>query len=381
MRCWALAALLAAGCGTGTDGKPVAPPTSPAPAPPPATVRAVAQLLSEPSEPEGYYEEETILVLVDFEQPVAVEGSPRLAIEIGQHVRFAEFLTWWEDDWPPERPSWGQRFEYRVGKDDEDLDGITIQADAFDFSEGALRDAAGVEIEVEIYAVASAHVSREHVQVEPGANLAPHAVVGRPEPRVCTDERNLALAFGGSRWSPVLIEEWDGTPFRFYFDAGIPASERADAEHFFGVVERLSERIEEQIGYSVLEVAGWVDEENRGFEVLTWGLPNCSGVRPGGIVVSVIPEERPSGAAVPECAAFYWANNDIDTTWDGTMAHELFHLFGFTHSPDSTHPQQTPPGMGVPMSVRLTNRYMSPGDLGVTFNDVDALRCIFPEGG
>ena len=35
MRRFALAALLAAGCG-GTDGKPVAPPTTPAPAPAPA---------------------------------------------------------------------------------------------------------------------------------------------------------------------------------------------------------------------------------------------------------------------------------------------------------------------------------------------------------
>ena len=40
---WALAALLlAAACGTGTDGKPVAPPTTPEPPAGPPTVRAVA---------------------------------------------------------------------------------------------------------------------------------------------------------------------------------------------------------------------------------------------------------------------------------------------------------------------------------------------------
>ena len=95
----------------------------------------------------------------------------------------------------------------------------------------------------------------------------------------------------------------------------------------------------------------------------------------------MIPDVRASGGALPNCAVFFWANNDIDTSLDGTMAHELFHLFGFTHSPDSTHPQQTPPGEGVPMSVRLTNEYTSPRGLGVTFGDVDALRCIFPKGG
>ena len=79
MRRLLLAALLAAGCGTGTDGKPVAPPTSPAPVPqPPPTLRAVAQILSEPSGLEGYYGGEVIVVLVDFDSRtnVTVEGSP-----------------------------------------------------------------------------------------------------------------------------------------------------------------------------------------------------------------------------------------------------------------------------------------------------------------
>ena len=196
------------------------------------------------------------------------------------------------------------------------------------------------------------------------------------EPRECSNEREQALAFGvGYSWGPpVLIEEWDGLPFHFYFDAGIPASERADAEHFFEVVENLSDRIEDQIGFSILEVAGWVEEDERGF---SRGNPEpCEGVRPGGIVATVTPRSR--GGAIPSCAIMYWPNDDIDTALDGTMAHELFHLFGFTHSPESTHPQQSPPGVGVPMSVRLTNEFLSATDLGVTFEDVDALRCVFP---
>ena len=346
-------------------------------APPEPTVRAVAQIVSEPSDPDGYQQFETIRVIVDFAEPVGVEGSPRLAIEIGDHVRFAEFLTWWEDDWPPERPSWGWRFNYSVGPDDEDADGITIQPDAFDLSEGAFLTRDGVEIEVEIYAVAAKHLSENPVQVEPGEPVASHAVIGRPdltelEPRVCTDERQRARE---RNTRPVLVDEWDGTPFRFYFDEGIPASERADAEHFFGVVERLSERIEDQLGYSILEVAGWIPEVKRGFRVGHMDVEDCVGVRPGGIVGTVIPFEERYAAARAYCGVIYWTQNDIDS-WDSTLAHEVFHLFGFGHSL-TTHPQEAWQG-GIPMSVRLTAEPLGPRDLGVTFEDVDAVGCVFP---
>ena len=209
-----------------------------------------------------------------------------------------------------------------------------------------------------------------------------------PKPRVCTDERNQALAF----YSPILVREWAGAPFRFYLDGGLPESERADAEHFFGVVERLSQRIEEQLGYSILEPEGWIAEADRGFGIARGGILNCEGpppggVRPGGIVLTVVPMVAestglPPAKAKPECAVAFYLNNDLAPSFDGVLTHELFHLFGFTHSPDSTHPQQTPPGMGVAMSVHLTQAgYPAPRDLGVTFEDVDALRCIFPEGG
>ena len=206
MRCLLVALLLvAAGCGTGTDGKPVAPPTTPAPAPeppPPApTLRAVAQILSEPSGLEGYYGGDVIVVLVDFDSRtnVTVEGSPRLGIDIGEHVRFADFRPW--PDWP--RPRWGQRFRYEVAFDDLDADGIAIQADAIDFSDGAFVTEAGVEVEVEIRAVTPKHLDESPSQVDPGEPLAAHAVIGRPDPRVCTTERETALGFGaGTDWGP-----------------------------------------------------------------------------------------------------------------------------------------------------------------------------------
>ena len=330
----ALAALLlAAACGTGTDGKPVAPPTSPAPVPEP------------PPEPPG-------IPIVRL-----VETGP-------------DFLVW---EWDPVEGATG--YQVVVSRDDTPVrerpppvftDETTFRADGLE---------GGVLMRIYVRAIRETAGGRAEGLWSNYVTAATWA-----EPRVCTDERDHALAFGarGTWGPPVLIEEWDGEPFRFYFDVGIPANERADAEHFFGVVERLSDRIEDQLGYSILEVAGWIDEQDRGFEDLTPGLPDCSGARPGGIVVTVIPDEGERAAAIPRCAAFYWAHNDIDASWDGTMAHELFHLFGFAHSPDSTHPQQSPPGQGVPMSVRLTNRPAGPRDLGVTFEDVDALGCVFP---
>ena len=185
----ALAALLlAAACGTGTDGKPVAP-TTPAPPAGPPTVRAVAELWSEPAADDGYSVDERIRVVLDFEsQTTTVEGSPRLAIQIGEHVRLADFSPWVEDDFLPEWPSRLQRFEYRLGPLDQDQDGISIEADALDFSDGAIRDREGGEIRVEIRAVDPHGLGRNLAR--PGEALDTHRVIGPPEPRVCTDERS-----------------------------------------------------------------------------------------------------------------------------------------------------------------------------------------------
>ena len=63
------------------------------------------------------------------------------------------------------------------------------------------------------------------------------------------------------------------------------------------------------------------------------------------------------------------------------LAHEIWHLLGFVHHPDGPN-SKGPPGEGVPMSLALNGqRATNPNDLGVRYKDVDALRCIFPEGG
>ena len=138
----ALIALTLFGCGSDTTTTspavpvPAEPPAQPVAPPAPPVHRAQVWVISVPGNTGGYVEGETIRLVADFEQPVSVTGSPRLAIEIGQTVRHAAFSPWVEDDFPPERLSLRQRFDYLVSAEDRDEDGISVAADAFDFAEG-----------------------------------------------------------------------------------------------------------------------------------------------------------------------------------------------------------------------------------------------------
>ena len=390
--CSTLLIVAATSCGGGTarlSPTTPSPPTAPPPEPP---VRALVWLNSAPENAGGYYAGDKIVLIADFDERVSVVDSPRLAIEVGEQVRHAIFSPWVEDDFPPERLSWLQRFVYEVVPEDEDQDGISIAADGFDFSQGALLDGSGAEIKVEIYAVATTRNSP--VPVAPGEALDSHRVTGTPEPRVCSNERELAINKGfADGVSPILVHEWSGEPFQFYWDASIPEDLRGHAENVFELVERVSHAIKDQIGYSVLEVGGWVDEADRGFGFSENNIWPCDGWRPpqrapvararrGSIVATVHPSELPHSraAARSHCGVIFWAAGVLDHETFTAATHEVFHLLGFVHSPYIPQQNQSPPGEGVHMSKSLSAG--SANDLGgATYDDMDALRCIFPKNG
>ena len=214
-----------------------------------------------------------------------------------------------------------------------------------------------------------------------------------PEPRVCTDERERAPLFANA----VLPREWDGSPFRVDLFDHFP--EVAGADYPAGQLEeavRLAEQIEEQIGYPIIEVGSVIPlRENlpKGWNAPSiYGPPNCEQWRePGEILgihrAGISPGYGVGGgafAAAPWCAVVsYWVGDGLGAeefyrTYARTaIVHEMFHLFGFKHSGDAERPEP----VGVFMSGQLTHGRIGDGAQYPTFEDIDRLRCIFPEGG
>lgn len=352
-------AVTALSCGGGSEGQSLPTRTAPtAPGPPPPVLPARVSVYSVPSPYSGNYTEGMwIRLITEFEEPVKIEGSPRLIIDVGGGTRYAEFAPseFGHRYSTPEhraRFRFMPRFDYLIQEDDLDVDGFSIGPDYFDFSEGSLLNEAGVEIEVDL---------------EVHSDLRAHPVDGTPRPRTCTDE--LERARGGS---PALVDEWDGgTPFVFYFSlAGTPDHLHGAVDRVLQAAERLSGRIEDQIGYSLFEVGGTLEDARVGDPL----DGDCGGREPGQII-GVYQADGPARAN-RRCAT--WVGGL--SFGAGTVSHELFHLFGFEHHPESwRNPGQY--DRGVFMSNRLNGVYLDDEDVGVAYEDVDALRCIFPRRG
>ena len=404
---WALIALLiaAASCGGGTDGTPVVPaptpaPTPTAPAPPPEALTLGAQLsvLSTPAIPPAYTLGETIVVSASFDgQRTTVEGTPRLAIEIGEHVRLAEFLPWVKRGIPPEEPYWHQQFVYEVTRDDADADGISVAADAFDFSEGSIFTEAGVEItEAEIYAVSPEPQYAN--PVGPGEALDIHRVMGTPEPRACTNERQFAMNFSD------FVQEWDGTPIRVDMIHNFPdVGTEADVVELLDAVGLLADKIEDQLGYRILEMgdvipvpdgvpSGW-NTDSSGFQNIC-PLPRDRGTIQGFYMDDVHHRSPEADAQANGCGSFsylqpfltYWPCRGCEDERtpppyghfvDGVTHHEMFHVLGYIHTEDYEPDTTT---VGVPMSWSLRGA-QAPDAEAVLYSDIDLLRCVFPQGG
>ena len=149
---------LASSCGGGGDATPTTPATPPAPTtpapPPPATptgphITRIEILsggrddLTQPHELGGRIEVE-----IQFRgQGLVVEGSPSLAIEIGQDIRFAALSK--IDSRPNEGLSY-LRFRYRVAEGDHDPDGISIREGALSLDGGSIKDVNGNDADLTI---------------------------------------------------------------------------------------------------------------------------------------------------------------------------------------------------------------------------------------
>ena len=79
---------------------------------------------------------ETVEVMVEFDKPVTVTGTPQVALIIGDQVRHATYSTSWRDD----RHA---HFEYTVQEGDHDEDGISIAANALLLGGGTITAADG----------------------------------------------------------------------------------------------------------------------------------------------------------------------------------------------------------------------------------------------
>ena len=372
-------------------------------APPPRTPsphahRARATVLWGPAIPPAYTVGETIQVSVAFHGLTTVEGNPRLAIEIGEHVRLADFMPWVKRGIAPDEPFGHQQFWYEVTLDDDDADGIAIHADALDFSEGSIFTEAGVEIvEAEIYAVTPDAFNHD-VTVDPGEPLDLHPVMGTPAPRACASERRYAANFS------KFVLEWDGTPFRVDMIDNFPDHvTEADLLDLLDAVGLLADKIEDQLGYRILEMGdvvpvpagmppGWNEDEQR-------FRRTCPLPREEGQIHIFYMDDVNHGSAEADgqanCDSSFSFLQPFLTYWpcrgcedertpppyghfvDGVTHHEIFHVLGYIHTEDYEHNRTT---VGVPMSWALRGAW-GPEAEAVLYSDIDLLRCIFPEGG
>ena len=142
---------------------------------------------------------------VTFSEPVAVSGSPRLALTIGTQTRQAEYLMAYNN---------GVLFRYRVQAADGDADGLSIAANALILNGGSIR-AGGVDASLDLGTHAFANAANLKVNVQPAPAFT-QTVAPQRYRKGTAVAVTLPAASGGTSaleyaLSPVL-------PFRLTFD-------------------------------------------------------------------------------------------------------------------------------------------------------------------
>ncbi len=390
---WVMAALVAAAasgliaaCGGDSATTPAPAPGSPVPAPPPAPSVEGLVITTTPFGPRGYVGGETIGVQVAFSEAVTVSGAPLLKLGIGADLRDAA--------WDEEASDGASLvFGYVVTLEDLDENGISIGGDALDAGDGTIRNAAGVEADLDIgdHAIADA---------------AAHRVLGPPA-EGCGDQRSLALGHEAQFGNHGIVRDWDGTPLRVDLIRNFPDFVTDnDLRELLDPISRLADRIEAQLGYSILEVGGLVEVPSRAPEGWDQDWRRYWSERtlvanPGEILVFYLDdygagwgEEGSPMSAHVCCGTTSYNKRALGPMWTGddpccqgdanqytregqAIVHEVFHLLGFKHYSDQEHL------IGVKMSPGGLDSPWESGSLfyHATPSDIENLRCIFPRGG
>lgn len=327
-----LLVVVAAACGTGTDGTPVVPPTTPALPPAPPT------RMPEPTPVTGVKVVETgpdfIVLAWD---PVPGATRYQILVDLNESGE-------WDDHYSSE-PCF--RLE-------------------------GLEPSALVRIVVRVREIAGERVSW------PGSVAVQTETP--PPPRNCSDEPERAR-----RYQSVLVGEWEGSPFRFDVIANFPdrIPEAALVEHLLAPVADAADQIEQQLGYRIIEAGevfpvpegmprGW-DADGVAYR-LSCPLPRSRGQIFGHYMDDA--DASWGAQAHPRCATFSYFPAGLGSMNGGVTIHEIWHLFGFEHDFETAKLES---GRGVPMSMRLTQTSGPPGASVLTFTDIDLLRCLFPQ--
>ena len=434
--------LVAAACGTGTDGTPVAPPTTPAPrpappapAPEPTPVTGVKVVESGPDFVvlawDPIPDATRYQILVDqnesgeWDEHYSSEPSFRLeGLEPGAFMRIVvrvREIAGVPVSWPPSDPvlfpeSWPVHVTgihaAEVGPD--------FVLWAWDPLPGAHKYQARIypDAGYEWYAetdIREPMLLLDGLEPASAVKITVRAIGDSPEGSVawpwsayfvaetlppalrqCADERRRAIRFS------EFVLEWDGTPFRVDMIDNFPDYVTVDAlAAMLGAVGLLADKIEDQLGYRVLEMGEVVpvpaglppdwNKDPRAYRRNCW-LPRDRGQIYGFYLDGIYDSNPRAGAqAHPPCGAFtylqpgverlldtdtgQWPCADRGCSFDGGTMHEMFHVLGYRHIDDDD------PDRGIAMSRALDDSTGIPGAQSVTWADMDALRCIFPEGG
>lgn len=224
-----------------------------------------------------------------------------------------------------------------------------------------------------------------------GLNAPTAPVPTEPEfSYTCTNEREASLAY---HWHPaVLVEQWIGEPFRIVIHADVYEASLALGPNWYqdqivDPINRMAERIEEQLGYPVMARIGesgadpairvelWNNQHSRDhLSVYCEDWPNFkTGMSAKRQFPLVIYHED-----------FFNPENQCKSALKGrirdNVIHEIVHLFGGEHEgEDSTHKTADGSQPGWEMSTSLTLLRPNDSEFQLTETDIARIGCTFPK--